>query len=198
MGISLLNFFQENPLKKMRTIIVDNIDKVIAVNKNYIISKTRGQLLKIECFETKIFDTIKYNTYWFKIKFHPQFENTFLLVDDDIAKLYKIVPDTCKCEEIVVIQAHKKGIYLAEFSKTDENIFATYSIDNTIKIWNIEYPFCICNIPLNHVIDKIQIYNNFIFYYDIYEGSIIKHDYKTFEIIEKYESDTKKYNTLNF
>ena len=199
MSKSLLNFSQENPLKKMKTIIMEDTKDVIAANKNYIISDTEGPFLKIENIDTKLFDIIKLNSAVFHLKFHPKFENTFLFLDDNILKIYKIIKETCKYEEIVLIQGHTKLIYLVEFSKTDENILATYSIDNTIKIWDTENAFCICYILVNnHHITKIELYNNFIFYYDKFENCIIKYDYKTFEIKEKFKHKTKEYNTFNF
>ena len=66
---------------------------------------------------------------------------------------------------------------IAEFSKTDDEKFVTYSLDKTIKIWNIYKPFCICNISVSNLIFDIQLYNNFIFYFDQTESKLIKYKY---------------------
>ena len=72
---------------------------------------------------------------------------------------------------------------IAEFSKTDDEKFVTYSSDNTIKIWNIKNPFCLCNISVCNLIFDIQLYNNFIFYFDQTESKLIKYKYDMINLI---------------
>ena len=159
--------------KKTREINIGKIKKVIAANNKYIISQTTNQSLQIYDIDTHLFTAIKFFSPVITIVFHPKSENIFLLADANIIKIYEIEEKTCECKEKVKVFGHTKPVTTAEFSKTDEKIFATYSYDNTIKIWSLYDPFCICNILLNNIIEGMQIYKEFIFYYDIEENSII-------------------------
>ena len=81
---------------------------------------------------------------------------------------------------------------IAEFSKTDNEKLVTYSLDKTIKIWNIYKPFCICNMSICNLILDIQLYNDFIFYYDKTESKLIKYNYDKFNMVEAFKIKGKK------
>ena len=83
------------------------------------------------------------------------------------------------------------------FSKTDNKIFATFSKDKTIKIWNLEDPFCICNISVDNYIGEMQIYKDFLFYNVLIEDTIIKYNYQTFENTHKFQYDANNYIIIN-
>ena len=197
MNKSQTNNSKMDSFKKTREINIAKIKKVIAANNKYIISQTTNQSLQIYDIDTYSSTTIKFYSPIITIVFHPKSEQIFLLADANIIKIYEIEEKTCECKEKVIVLGHTKSITMAEFSKSDEKIFATYSCDNTIKIWSLDNPFCICNILLNHIIEGIQIYKEFIFYYDIKENYIIKYNYQSLEIKGKYKCDIKEYILFN-
>ena len=179
---------------------IDNIKSVIAANNKYIISKAKYLSLKIEDIDSNLVSVIKYNSTDLIVIFHPKLENIFLLVDDNIIKIYEIIKDKFdkfECEEKVNVSGHSKSIVSAVFSSTDNKIFATFSRDKTIKVWNLEEPFCICNILVNNPINEMQIYKNFIFYYDMGKNSIIKYDYQLFKNIDEIQYDINNYIIVN-
>ena len=177
---------QNISLKLTKTKKINDIKSVIVANNKYIISKTKKKSLKIEDIDSNLFSIIKYNSAYLRVIFHPKFENIFLVAEENIIKIYEIIKIKGECEEKVNVTGHSHSIIAAVFSSTDNKIFATFSTDNTIKIWNLEEPFCICNILVNNLIDEMQIYKNFIFYYDIEKDSIIKYDYQIFKIINQF------------
>jgi WD40 repeat protein len=166
MEINEINNPQNISLKKIKTIRIDDRDSFIAANRMFIISEHENQSIKIENINTNLFSVIKFDSSFLIVKFHPKLENIFLLAEENIIKIYEISKDKCQCEERVNVSGHSKPITTAVFSSTDDKIFATFSMDKTLKVWNLENPFCICNILLNNLISEIQIYKNYIFYYD--------------------------------
>jgi len=197
MEINEINNPQNISLEKIKTIRVGNRYSIIAANRTYIITEHENQSLKIENINTNLFSIIKFDFSLPTVKFHPKFENIFLLAEENIIKIYEIIKDKCQCEERVNVSGHSKPIITAVFSSTDDKIFATFSLDKTLKVWNLENPFCICNILLNNLITEIQIYKNYIFYYDKAENSIIQYDYEIFRIKNKFKYNTKDYAIFN-
>jgi hypothetical protein len=197
MKINEINNPQNISLKKIKTIRIDDRDSFIAANRMFIISEHENQSIKIENINTNLFSVIKFDSSFLIVKFHPKLENIFLLAEENIIKIYEISKDKCQCEERVNVSGHSKPITTAVFSSTDDKIFATFSMDKTLKVWNLENPFCICNILLNNLISEIQIYKNYIFYYDKVGNSIIQYDYEIFGIKNKFNYNTKKYAIFN-
>ena len=188
---------QNISFKLTKTKEMDDVESIIVANNKYIISETLNQLLKIEDINSNSLSVIKYNSNNLTVIFHPQLENIFLLADENIIKIYEIIKDKCECKEKVKVTGHSQSIITAVFSNTDNKIFATFSMDKTIKIWNLEEPFCICNILVNNPIDKIQIYKNYIFYYNKAKKSIIKYNYKIFKIENEFQYGTRNYIIIN-
>ena len=186
---------QNISLKETKSISIKVLNSILAVNNRYIISETLNQSLKIEDVVTNSISFIKYDSFILIVKFHPKYENIFLLVNSNNIKIYEIKKD--KCEEKVSVNGHYEPIKEAVFSNTDDTIFATFSLDKTLKIWNLEDPFCICSILMNNLIDEIQIYKNYLFYYDEAKNAIIKYDYNNFEFKEIFQYNTKNYNVID-
>ena len=174
-------------LKKVKEIPIQEVDLIIVANNRYLISDTYNYSLEIKDIFSSLSSTIQYKSISFKIIFHPRIENIFLLADGNDIKIYQIIEDSCKCNQIVSATGHSQLILAAAFSNTNDKIFATSSMDKTIKVWNMEFPFCICNILPNNSIDNLQIYENFIFYYDKVLESIIKYDFTNLQIVNKFE-----------
>ena len=197
MEIYEVNNSQPISLKRTKSIEIDDIDSIKAVNKKYIISESNNQSLKVEDTNKHLFSIIKFDSTDLTVKFHPRIDNLFLLADENNLKIYEISKDKCGCEEKVNVTGHTQPIITAVFSNTDDKIFATYSKDKTIKVWNLEAPFCICNISVNSIITEIKIYKNFIFYYNKAGNSIIQYDYKELEIKKQFNITTKNFIILN-
>ena len=70
--------------------------------------------------------------------------------------------DNFECKEKVKVSGNTGQVIEAIFSNTDYKIFASFSYDKTIKVWNVEEPFCICNILVSKYISEMQIYKNFL------------------------------------
>ena len=184
-------------LKKIKEIPIHDLDSIIVANNRYIISNINNLSLKIEDTYSNLSSTIQYKLISFKVIFHPRIENIFLLADGNEIKIYQITEDNCKCNQISSATGHSQLILSAVFSNTNDKIFATMPLDKTIKVWNLEYPFCISNILINNLMDNMQIYKNFIFYFVQSLGSIIQFDYKNLQIINKFEVKTKKFIIIN-
>ena len=187
--------FQNISLKETKSIKIKVLNSILAINNRYIISETLNQSLKVEDVVTNLFSFIKYDSFILIVKFHPKYENIFLLVNANNIKVYEITED--KCEKKVTVNWHCEPIKTVVFSNSDDTIFATFSLDKTLKIWNLEVPFSICSILMNNLIDEIQIYKNYIFYYDKAKNAIIKYDYKNFEFKEIFEYNTKNYIVID-
>ena len=193
MGNTQKKFF----LQKKEIINFKGLGNILLITNNYIISKSHKKILNIFDIQKNRSKTIKYNGTDFIIKFHPKFENVFLFANGNTTKIIEIIKDTFELKERIEVKGHTQQIKIAEFSKTDNKIFVTYSLDNTIKIWDINKAFCICNIPLTNLILDIQIYNNFIFYFDDDEPEIIKYDYSKFNLISSLKVNASKFIVLN-
>ena len=143
-----------------------DISAIKAANNKYVISVSpEAFYLDILQVKTEKFIKIKYSRN-FIVKFHPYYNRIFLLTEKDNVGIYEIKKDKLEYEKIITITGHNQEIKIAEFSKINDKIMATYSLDNNIKIWNFEEPFSICNIQLSNLItiSNIQIYKNLIFY----------------------------------
>ena len=152
MGISIskLIFNQDIPIKKIKTVKMEIMNQVITANNKYIIIKSEKNVLHIKDLETEKFYSIQLNSRYSFAQFHPKLEDIFLMVDGKIIKIFVIVKEPFECKEKVKVEEHSSTINIAEFSKNDDKIFATYSDYNSIKIWSIDQPVCICNILVNN------------------------------------------------
>ena len=187
-------------LKETKTIQNDDIDSIIALNNKYIIYKISGKVIKIEEIETNIFSYIKYDSVDLLVIFHPRIENIFLFADANIIIIYEIIKDNNNilCQAKTSLDWSSLPILKAIFSNTDDRIFAFFTRENTIKIYDVEEVFCICNILVNNNINiEMKIYNNFIFYYDETKNFIIKYNYRKFEIVDQFECGIKKFIIIN-
>lgn len=182
---------------KKETLELSKISNIIAVTNTYIISRSKMANLNIFDIRKNLSKNIKFNSTDFIIKFHPNFENVFLFADENIIKIFEILPDKLELKERLRVNGHTQLIKLAEFSKTNDDIFVTYSLDKTIKVWKIDNPFCICNIPLCNIIIDIQVYDDYIFYFDETEYKIIKNDYNKFKVAQVFKVNTSKFIILN-
>ena len=179
-------------VKKTKEIKLGN-DKILIVTNNYIISESKMLILNIFDIHKNLFQKINYDSSDYIIKFHPTFENVFLLADKNIIKIFEIKKEEFKLKERITASGHTQHIKIAEFSKTNEEIFATYSADKTIKVWKMSKPFCIYNIPLCNLITVIQIYNNYIYYFDETKSTIIKCNYDKFKTEKIVKVDAMKF-----
>ena len=187
------NFYQKNfSLQKKVTLNSHDVNDLVLITNNYIITNPEGKVLDIFDLKKNLTKKLKNNSSKYTIKFHPKFENVLLLIDGILAKIIEITKDTFELKEKIIVKGHTQPIMIAEFSKTDDEKFVTYSSDNTIKIWNIKNPFCLCNISVCNLIVDIQLYNNFIFYYDKDESKLIKYNYDEFKFIKTLKVEGKK------
>ena len=186
-------------LQKEDNIEAHDMKNIILITNNYIISISLGAQLDIFDIQKKLIKKIKYNSSNYIIKFHPKFENVLLFADGILVRIIEITKDTFELKEKIIVKGHTQPIMIAEFSKTDDEIFVTYSSDNTIKIWYMYKPFCISNISLCNLIFDIQLYNNFIFYFDQTESKLIKYKYDKFNIKKtlKIKAIVQKFIILN-
>ena len=162
-----------------QTKIVSDIppNKVITGNNSYLLLQDKGKFIIIYDMDNKI--NLKIKSCSTIIKMHPKLENVFILAEKKIAKIFEITKNECK--ERIKINGHTKKIKLVEFSKHDDKIFATYSNDNTLKIWKLDNAFCMSNILMVDTIDYFQIYENYIYYFNETDSCITRYDYNANE-----------------
>ena len=165
--------------EKTRTISEISWKKVITGNTFYLIYNGTNKLVYIYHIEMK--SSIKIDSYSSLIKFHPKYENIFILVEENIAKVFEITQNIFECKERSKIKGHTGEIKLLEFSRDNEKIFGTYSKDNTLKIWKLDNAFCLCNILLLNRIDNFQIYKKFVFYFNPYQSNLTRYNYINYE-----------------
>ena len=179
---------------ELNSTIINNFPEVIAANNKYIIFKTdNSQINIIDILNNSSPITIQYSRYLI-VKFHPNYNRIFLFADKYGLKIYEIKKDKFELEKKIIINEPTQNINIAEFSKTDDKTIATCS-QNSIKVWNFKESFNICNILLNDKANIIamQIYKNFIFYFDALESIITKYDFITFEKIKEYKVVSPKF-----
>ena len=165
--------------EKTRTISEISWKKVTTGNTFYLIYNGTNKLVYIYHIEKK--SSIKIDSYSSLIKFHPKYENIFILVEENIAKVFEITKDKFECKERSKVKGHTGEIKLLEFSPHSEKIFGTYSKDNTLKIWKLDNAFCLCNILLLNRIGNFQIYKEFVFYFNPYQSNLTRYNYINYE-----------------
>ena len=94
-----------------------------------------------------------------------------------MVKIFEIIEENFDCKERSKVRGHTGEIKFVEFSEYDNKIFATFSSDNTLKIWVLDNAFCLCNIPLTNEIYNFQIYKEYIFYFDTKNSYLTRYNY---------------------
>jgi coronin-1B/1C/6 len=79
--------------------------------------------------------------------FHPFLVNLIATASEDCHAAVTQFPEEGLTETItkptVVLEGHQKKVTLIKFNPTANNILATGSFDNTVKVWNVETASCI-------------------------------------------------------
>ena len=99
-------------------------------------------------------------------KMHPFYKTIFLTVCENEIKIWEISKNPKECKLRVKIKGHTKNILGADFckDKKKDKILASYSYDNTIKIWNLDKAFCINNISTTNHVVKIELFQKYLYY----------------------------------
>ena len=99
-------------------------------------------------------------------KMHPFYKTIFLTLCENEIKIWKISKSLKECKLKVKIKGHTKYIKGADFcrDKNKDKLLASYSDDNTIKIWNLDKAFCINNISTKELAVKIELYSKYLYY----------------------------------
>lgn len=182
-------YFNFEMIKKVSEI---NPYQFITGNNSYIIFRNNDGFVYIYDIQSK--NTIKTDSQSSIIKMHPKYENVFILAENNTAKVYEIIQNSQEYKERTKVTGYNQPILLVEFSKYDDKIFGTYSNDRTLKIWNIDRAFCLCNILLTCKISNFQFYNESIFYFNSSNLCVTEYNYKTLE--ELYYKDIKYENFI--
>ena len=93
-------------LKKIKEILIHDVDSIIVANNRYIISNINNLSLKIEDTYSNLSSTIQYKLISFKVIFHPRIENIFLLADGNEIKIYQIFYNKIY---IIIVVLHQKS-----------------------------------------------------------------------------------------
>ena len=128
--------FNELCFEKIKIIKEIPWKKIITGNTNYLIYEGEGQFVNIYNCENK--KNMKIQSYSSVISMHPKYENIFILAEGNIAKIFEIIRDKFECIEKSKVKGHTGEIKLVVFSNYNDKIFATYSNDNTIKVWKLD------------------------------------------------------------
>ena len=131
------------------------------------------------------------------INVHRKFENIFVLAEENTAIVYEINKSTFEIIEKTRTIGHTQQIQLVEFSKNNDKIFATYSNDRTLKVWNLDMAFCMCNILLTNPLKNFHIYNSFIFYFNVKDFCVTKINYENLQRINYEEIKSANFVILN-
>ena len=174
--------FNELCFEKIKIIKEIPWKKIITGNTNYLIYEGEGQFVNIYNCENK--KNMKIQSYSSVISMHPKYENIFILAEGNIAKIFEIIRDKFECIEKSKVKGHTGEIKLVVFSNYNDKIFATYSNDNTIKVWKLDEVFCLCNILLMNKIYNFKIFDNFIFFYNYKKSNITRYNYIKYEEFE--------------
>ena len=173
---------------------IDPLD-LITANNSYIIFRSKKGVRYI--YDIKDKRKIEFDYRFSIIKMHPKFQNIFLIAEGNIAKIFEINKKPFEYIEKSKVNGHTQNIKLAEFSNYNDKIFVTYSYDKTIKVWNLDIAFCICNILLIDPIEDFQIYKEFIFYYDKKKSCVIKYNYEKLEEFNYAKINLYKFIVMN-
>ena len=147
---------------------------VLALNTCYIISLDDDDIISVYNINTK--QTINLNFSSSLIKFHPKIENMFIIIQENIAKIFEINNSNFSCVKRSDVEGHTQEIKIVDFFRHNYMLFATYSNDKTIKIWNFYKAFCLFNILLTDPINNFQIYSSSIYYYNKTKSCLIKYN----------------------
>ena len=118
-------------------------------------------------------------------KMHPFCKTIFLTFFENEIKIWEISKSPKECKLRVNIKGHTKSIKGADFCKNIENdkLLASYSSDNTIKIWNLDKAFCINNISTTELVLKIELFSKYLYYRER-GNNIILYDNRILEEIK--------------
>ena len=161
-------------LKKKFTVLGLVQRKVIALNTCYIIFLDEDDLISVYNINTEKIISLNFTAAL--IKFHPNIENMFIIIQENIAKIFEIKKINFSCVERSDVKGHTQEIKIVDFFRHNYKLFATYSNDKTIKIWNFYKAFCLFNILLTDPINNFQIFSSSIYYYNNTKHCLIKYD----------------------
>ena len=134
---------------------------ILNANCSYIIAYTEEGLY-IHCIDSNnnpISFKIENSRKLTSIIFHPKYKNIFLsysIFSPEI-KIWEIIRNKKKCKERISIKGHNKPNKIVLFSKNDDKRLASYSEDNTIKIWSINNSFCVTSISVIKILKILNI-----------------------------------------
>ena len=169
---------------KRKTLKIEENAYILNANFSYIIAYN-GKGLYIQYLDSnnpisfKVENSRKINS----VIFHPKYNNIFLsfsIYSSEI-KIWEIIKSKKICKERITIKGHNKPNKIVLFSKSDDKRLASYSEDNTIKIWSMNNSFCVTSISVNKEIKNIE-YIHDLFYQEGNECIVV---YDTIKLIEK-------------
>ena len=122
------------------------------------------------------------------VKMHPFCKTIFLTLFENEIKIWEISKRPKECKLRVIIKGHTKSIKGADFCRDIKNdkILASYSSDNTIKIWNLDKAFCIENISTTELVFKIELFSKYLYYRERGNNIILYDNRKLEEIKNKH------------
>lgn len=156
--------------------------KIIAGNNSYLIFLDAYHFVYLYDLENKKqikLDGYSSNAITKVIKMHPNFQNIFIYAKGNTAIIYEIIPKSLELTERNKVTGFNEQIELVEFSQKSDKIFATYSSDKTLKVWDLNSAFCLCNILLNEPIMNFQFFGDSLFYIDMKNFYLTECKYKT-------------------
>jgi WD40 repeat protein len=130
-------------------------------------------------------------------KMHPLYKTIFLTISPNEIKIWEISKSLKECKLKVKIKGHTKDIIGAEFCRDKKavKLLASYSKDNTIKIWNLDKAFCINSISTVKRVNKIELFSKYLYYLDN-DNNIILYDNNQLREIKKIKIDSQ--NDIDF
>ena len=176
---------------KRETVKITENAYILNANSSYIIAYNEEGLY-IHCLDSntnplsfKVENSRKINS----IIFHPKYSNIFLsysIYSPEI-KIWEIIKNKKICKERITIKGHNKPNKIVLFSKNDDKRLASYSEDNTIKIWCTNNSVCVTSISVKREIKNIEYIQDL--YYQEGNDYIVLYD--TIKLIEKKRIDVK-------
>ena len=170
---------------KRETVKITENAYILNTNSSYIIAYNEEGLY-IQCLDSDINPLSFKVENWRKINsiiFHPKYSNIFLsysIYSPEI-KIWEIIKSKKICKERITIKGHNKPNKIVLFSKNDDKRLASYSEDNTIKIWCMNNSVCVTSISVKKEIKNIE-YIQDLYYQEGNEYIVI---YDTIKLIEK-------------
>ena len=133
-------------------------------------------------------------------KMHPFYKTIFLTLCENEIKIWEIFKSLKECKLKVKIKGHTKYIKGADFcrDKKEDKLLASYSDDNTIKIWNLDKAFCLNNISAKEPAIKIELFSKYLYYCEE-RTNIILYDNEKLKEINKthFENMIKDFVVVN-